>query len=226
MIAQIRPDYVNCTASGPIFNYANKTTTTKPNPAKDGQGMTRTNKTNSGVQEMRQTLLAIFTLFATVGIASVAYGDDDDESGGKALRFEANLSGAQEVPGVATDTTGRFRINFNRDLSEANFRLSVNDGTGITQAHLHCGRAGTNGPIIVFLFALIPSGIDVDGKLSEGTLTNADFIFSTLTCAPLTGRPVNNIASLALMARDGLVYVNVHSLANQGGEVRGQLLER
>jgi hypothetical protein len=175
---------------------------------------------------MRQTLLTVFTLIATAGLSSLAYGgNDDDGHGGSALRFRSTLSGAQEVPGVASDTTGSFRINFNRDLSEAEFRLIVNDGTGITQAHLHCNRAGTNGPVIVFLFGLIPSGVDVDGKLSKGTLTNADFTFSTQTCVPLTGRPVNNIASLALMARDGLIYVNVHSVANPTGEIRGQLLE-
>ncbi len=168
---------------------------------------------------MRETLLAVFTLFATAGFASVAYGDDD----GKALRFEANLSGAQEVPGVVTDTTGRFGVNFKRGLSEADFRLIVNHGTGITQAHLHCARAGANGPVVVFLFGFIAGGVDVDGNLSEGTLTNADFLGAD--CTGTTGRPINNIASLAFAARDGLIYVNVHSVANPAGEIRGQLLE-
>ena len=175
---------------------------------------------------MRQTLLAVFTLFATAGFTSVAYGDDDDGDGGNALRFRATLSGAQEVTaagGVATDTTGRIRINFNRGLSEADFRLIVNNGTGITQAHLHCGRAGSNGPVVVFLFGFIPGGVDVNGKLSNGTLINADF--TGANCSGI-GRPVNNIASLALAARDGLIYANVHSVANPAGEVRGQLLER
>ncbi len=39
------------------------------------------------------------------------------------------------------------------------------------------------------------------------------------------GRPVNNIAALALAMRDGLIYINVHTAAFGGGEIRGQLLE-
>ncbi len=180
-------------------------------------------------QSKKRQIVWGLALAASITLAQgpvLADDDDDSDSDGKSLRFRTELSGAQEVPGVATDTTGRFRIKFNRDLSEANFRLIVNDGTEITQAHLHCGHAGTNGPFFVFLFGDNPSGVDVDGTLSEGTLTNADFTFSINTCTSTIGRPVNNIASLALAARDGLIYANVHSLANLGVEVRGQLLER
>jgi hypothetical protein len=45
-------------------------------------------------------------------------------------------------------------------------------------------------------------------------------------CVPVIERPVNNIASLALAARDGLIYANVHTVAHSGSEVRGQLLEK
>jgi hypothetical protein len=47
-----------------------------------------------------------------------------------------------------------------------------------------------------------------------------------MDCPALRGRPINNIASLAFAMRDGLIYANVHTVANTGGEVRGQLLER
>ena len=172
---------------------------------------------------MKQTFSVLVALVTVLGLSTAVYaGDDDDSDGGSSLRFRADLSGAQEVPGVITETTGKLRLNFDRGLTEANIRLRVNDGTGITQAHLHCARAGANGPVVVFLFGFVPGGVEVDGLLSSGTLTNADFT----DCTGTVDRPINNIASLAFAARDGLIYVNVHSVANPGGEVRGQLLER
>ena len=170
---------------------------------------------------MKNTLSALMSLVAMLALSHVAYGDDD---GGNSLRLQIGLSGAQEVPGVTTNTTGGLRLDFDLGLSEANFRLKVNGGIGVTQAHLHCARAGANGPVVVFLFGFAPGGVNVDGVLSTGTLTNTDFLGAD--CTGTTGRPINNIASLALAARDGLIYVNVHTNLNPAGEVRGQLLER
>ncbi len=150
-----------------------------------------------------------------------------------AQSFTARLSGAQEVPpspplipgGVETTASGNIAVTFSRDLSSLEFRLAVNNGVGVTAAHFHCGRAGQNGPVVVFLFAS-DSGIDVGGLLSEGELTNADFEASAADCDAAIGRSVNNIASLAFAARDGLIYANVHTVAFPAGEVRGQLLDK
>lgn len=165
-----------------------------------------------------------FVSLVAVGVfCQAAYGGD--ESDRNSLRFDSGLSGAQEVgAAVITNTTGAFRLDFDRGLSEADFRLRVKDGTAITQAHIHCGRAGTNGPVVAFLFGFVPGGVNVDGLLATGTLTQADFVGAD--CTGVIGIPVNNIASLAFAAREGLIYVNVHSVANPPGEVRGQLLER
>ena len=89
------------------------------------------------------------------------------DSGSAELQFEASLSGAQEVSppappgGVSTPTSAAIRITVNRDLSEAEIVLEVKDAVDVFAAHLHCGRAGANGPIVVPLFAGLSNGDEV-----------------------------------------------------------------
>jgi hypothetical protein len=153
-------------------------------------------------------------------------------SGNDEFVFVANLSGAQEVAGppflapqagVETETTGRFQMLFDRALTSARFRLRVNQGIDITQAHLHCAPAGVNGPVTVFLFGLVADpGVESNGLLSEGELTNADFV-DGVDCTSTCGQTVNNIASLRAAILDGCIYANVHSVMHPGGVVRGQV---
>jgi hypothetical protein len=173
------------------------------------------------------TAIAGAALFA----ATVSTAQDEEPQG---FTFAAALSGAQEVtppeepttpsPGVETDTTGSVQVIFAQDLSQLSFALTVQNGKLVTQAHLHCGRAGVNGPIVVFLSALNAEGADVNGLLAEGTRTNTDLEEGAAQCEEVIGRPVRNIASLAAAAAEGLIYANVHSVANPAGEVRGQLI--
>lgn len=160
---------------------------------------------------------------------SASHGQD-------AVTFDLNarLSGAQEVtppdapttpsPGVTTQATGDVQIKVAEDLSSLAFVLNVNNGTGVTQAHLHCGRPGENGPVVVFLSPLNAEGQDVNGQLAQGTITNQQIEAGAEACQELIGRPVLNVASLTAAAFDGLIYANVHTLANPAGEVRGQLI--
>jgi hypothetical protein len=179
--------------------------------------------------------IAVLTAVAALLAGGVAAGNDRREGDDTRLKFRASLSGAQEVtppqapatpsPGVQTDTSARIQVHFAKDLSSFRFVLPVQNGVQLTQAHLHCGRPGQNGPVIVFLFPLNTGGVDVDGVLSSGSRTSADIIPGAVNCEAAIGRPVRDIASLAFAARDGLIYANVHSLTNPAGEVRGQLLE-
>jgi hypothetical protein len=173
---------------------------------------------------MKRLVTIVSILGVILAISGAAYGDE--------FVFVATLSGAQEVvgppfvapqPGVTTDTVGRLRLQFDAALTRATFRLRVQQGVDITQAHLHCAPAGVNGPITVFLFGLVADpGVDVDGLLSEGELTNASFQ-AGVDCNATCGKTVNNIASLRAAILDGCIYANVHSVANRGGEVRGQV---
>lgn len=137
------------------------------------------------------------------------------------LRFRAVLTGAQEVPGVNSEAVGTVVARFDPGFTKVHVLLRVRNGVGVTGSHFHCNRPGANGPIVFGLFA--PGPLFFDGTTAEGDLTNADF--NLADCVPLIGRPVSNIAALAFAMQDGLIYVNVHTNAFPGGEIRGQLLE-
>ncbi|GJL76582.1 CHRD domain-containing protein [Nitrosomonas sp.] len=143
------------------------------------------------------------------------------------LKFEADLSGAQEVTspagGVVTDTTGAITVEFDKALTKVQFRIAVRNGTGITQAHFHCAPAGVNGPVVAFLFGPVDPPVDVSNGALEVTLDNSDIIPpETMDACDV---PLNNIASLAFAMRAGKIYANVHSATFPAGVIRGQLLE-
>src|SRR5262249_41463897 len=131
--------------------------------------------------------------------------------------FRARLTGDQEVPPVATDTTGSFKVELNKDQTAAEYTLRINNGVRVTQAHFHCGKAGENGPIIVFLAGFRAEGWDVDGKwIGNATLTDANVILKTTPCGA-------TVAQISQVAREGNVYVNAHRVAHPAGVARGQL---
>jgi hypothetical protein len=137
------------------------------------------------------------------------------------LRFYAALSGEQEVPPVETTSSARGLVFFDAGFSRVHVRIDLRGPLDVVGAHFHCGRAGTNGPVA---FGIMNPGplLEVSDR-TRVTLTNADF--TGADCVDAVGRPVNNIAALALAMRDGLIYLNVHTPTAPGGEVRGQMLE-
>ena len=150
---------------------------------------------------------AVICLVVVIAFASFAYGGSN---------FKAKLSGAQEVPPVVTDTTGKAHFHIKSAETAIRFRLDIKDAVGAlgaAGAHLHCAPAGFNGPVVAFLAASVPGGFD--GKVQiRATLTGANII------NPACGV---TIADLVQAMRDGDVYVNVHSPAHPGGVIRGQV---
>ncbi len=154
-----------------------------------------------------KTPVVVGLFLGIVGAHSVAWA---------AELFQARLTGDQEVPPVATDTTGRFEILFDKSASSGEYTLRVESGVRLQQAHFHCGPAGVNGPVIVFLAGNHTPGWDVDGKwVDNATITDANVV------NPACG---TDLATIIAQARLGNVYVNVHSVAHPSGVARGQLL--
>jgi CHRD domain len=108
---------------------------------------------------------------------------------------DVKLSGAQEVPPVTASGSGSGKIMVGDDGALSGSVTTT--GVQGMAAHIHQGAAGTNGPVII---PLTKEGDTY--KVPAGAKLNADQI-------------------KAFEAGD--LYVNVHTAANKGGEIRGQL---
>ena len=158
------------------------------------------------------TILAIALLSVPDVASADGRGRGHDRRGDD---YHARLSGDQETIPVDTETRGRFRLEFNEDKSAATFRLRVNDGTRVTQAHIHCGAEGQNGPPVIFLGGFHANGWDVDGWwVANVTVTDENIVNDA--CG-------TTLVDIAAAMDAGMTYVNVHTLANPAGEIRGQI---
>ena len=134
--------------------------------------------------------------------------------------FVAPLDGGQEVSPVDTNGTGVAKFQLSKDGTELGFKLIVANTQGVTQAHIHCGAAGVNGPVVAFLYGFGPT-VSPNGILSQGTLDAGNVIVRTSSTECPDG--VANFADLIAKMRSGDAYVNVHTEDNPGGEIRGQI---
>jgi hypothetical protein len=133
--------------------------------------------------------------------------------------FNAQPYGRGEVP--ANDSRGRgsavFRLS--DDGTTLHYKLIVANIENVTQSHIHLAPAGVNGPVVVFLFGLVPGGVTQNGVLAEGDITAANLI-----ARPAIGFGATMPELIAAM-RSGGAYVNVHTVAIPAGEIRDQIQE-
>lgn len=135
-----------------------------------------------------------------------------------ASNFRAHASGREEVPAVETRAQGSATFKLADDGESISYRLIVANIHNVTQAHIHRAPAGTNGPVVVWLYPSAPPSQLIPGRsqgvLAEGTFTAADLR------GPLAGQ---SLSDLAADLRAGNAYVNVHTTARPPGEIRGQI---
>ena len=117
-------------------------------------------------------------------------------------------------------------FQMNNDSSQVCYQLWVAGISNATQAHIHMGAVGQEGPVVAWLF---PSNKaqqnsasmnttnmpgNFTGLLARGTITAADLV------GPMQGK---NMSDLKDAMMSGQLYVNVHTTQNPGGEIRGQI---
>lgn len=90
--------------------------------------------------------------------------------------FIAKMRGRFQVPPVITEATGITLLKLRNNGLSLKFLLKVNDIENVTQAHIHLGRPGQNGPVVAFLFGPSKFGITSRRGIVEGTLTREDLV--------------------------------------------------
>jgi len=137
--------------------------------------------------------------------------------------LHVKLSGAQEVPANDSYLKGDFVIN----LRDREYLLEVDqtiDPRHIARAaHLHCGKVGSNGGVVYGLAVDQNSWQRVQGRYVVTGIVD-DTKFSTTVPCPSV--PIKNFHELRQAINDGLIYVNVHTQALPGGEIRAQVVRK
>jgi hypothetical protein len=122
---------------------------------------------------------------------------------GDSYKVSTSLKASSEVPkptGVPAGATGSFTgraVELANDKAKVTWKLTFSHLSGrAIAAHIHIGKPGKAGPVVLALCGPCKSG-----QKGSGMLTHAQF------------------AKLEA----GAGYVNVHTTKNPGGEIRGQI---
>lgn len=140
----------------------------------------------------------LFKIFALIFLTTFIASCDDDDEPNPNVTYTATLSGAKETAPNASTATGTATLVFNTTTKM--FTISVlHTIAAPTAGHIHKGAAGTNGGV-VYPFTTLASPI-------------------SYTSAALSAEQEADLNA-------GLLYVNLHSAAFPGGEIRGNLVKQ
>lgn len=131
--------------------------------------------------------------------------------------YEAELT--DDAHGLDTGASGHVEFEADSERGEVHYTLCIDRICHPTQAHIHLGGEGEDGPVVVWLYPedqQEPEPIDgfFQGTLAEGTFTADDLV------GPLEGASFEEVVTAMV---DEEVYVNVHTEVHPGGEIRGQI---
>lgn len=113
-----------------------------------------------------------------------------------AADVQVKLSGQEETPPVSTTATGSATISVGADKKVSGTVKTV--GVDGTAAHIHAGGPGEKGPPVITL---------VKGENGTWTVPGDAALTDEQYAAYKAGK----------------LYINIHSAANKGGEIRGQI---
>ena len=158
---------------------------------------------------MRRKTVGIAAGIAGAAIVAFVVASCSDSTSPGNKTYIANLIAANEGTGHTSPGSG---VATFVDLgNEIDWTLNLTNMTAVVASHIHGpAPAGTNANVIINLF--IPNGATgtLNGEVAHGSITNANNASVSLD-------------SLRTLFNNGNAYVNVHTTANPGGEIRDQV---
>jgi len=141
--------------------------------------------------------IAAFLVLLCVIITTASCKKDDAND--PIITYVATLNGAAETPPNASTATGTATLEYNTDTKK--FTIVVNYTVLVaTGGHIHKGAVGTAGSVVFPFTSPVTSPVN--------------YTSDVLTAEQLSDLNAN------------LFYVNIHSAAFPGGEIRGQLMKQ
>jgi hypothetical protein len=154
-------------------------------------------------------LATVFTVaLASIGI--ITTNDLTSSAFAQDQKFTATLSGQEEVPPTNSQATGMAEFTVTGDSVE--YTVNASGMQGVTAGHIHSGKQGENGPVVVTLF----KNDTPTNEVSETGSVTPDKLEG-----PMAGKQLTDLASAM---NNGDTYVNVHTEQNPDGEIRGQIM--
>lgn len=138
----------------------------------------------------------IAAMLASLVLAACGGGGGDGGSG-NLISKAVWLNGAQENPAVTTAAWASGSVSVDATTGEVSGTITTFNITG-NVAHIHRGAVGVNAPVLVHFTQSSPG------------------VWTPVAGATLTQEQIEGF-------RNGEMYFNVHTTANPGGEIRGQI---
>lgn len=128
--------------------------------------------------------------------------------------FTADLNGGNEVPPVITGAGGSATLTLNATAGTVSWVIDVyNLPSGLAAGHIHAGSDNVAGPVVI--------NFNPTQNLSNDFRITGSANLTELTARAAQG--INSAQDFIQMMLNEDCYVNLHTQANGGGEIRGQV---
>ena len=158
-------------------------------------------------------------------VAIIACGGTDETTAPivntKLVTFKATMNGPSEVPAITTAGTGTFTATLDTSTNLFTWDITFTGlSSNTTAGHIHGPAIATATAGTTINFVTAPAA-----TFSLGATSGAGHGTMILNAANAVTAAING-DSLKKLLFAGASYANIHTTANGGGEIRGQIIKQ